>query len=81
MVLARIMSDIRLHGAIGWRCGRESSGRSRAHSHCRGLHAQPTTCFDSAEACSAKICSDRYLQCTFLQSEPLQSQSMWSAGM
>ena len=28
---------------------------TRAHSHCRGLHAKPTTCFDSAEVCSAKI--------------------------
>ena len=33
------MSDIRLHGAVGWGCGHELSGGTRAYSHCRGLHA------------------------------------------
>ena len=33
------MSDIRLHGAVGWGYGHESSGGTRAYSHCRGLHA------------------------------------------
>ena len=71
------MSDIRLHRASDWRCGHESSGGTRAHSHCRGLYTKPTTCFDSAEVRSTKKCTATIA--VILQSKPLHSQSMWSA--
>ena len=65
--------------ATKWHCR-----SARAHLHCKGLYAKPTTYFDSPEVCSAKKCTANRSRCRLLPSKPLQSQSMlsaWCAGL